>query len=94
MCTIYKKRQRRHFKKGVTQKNQENRIEDSINIILKAGKQMIKYVIYSADLRNLNLITIVRKKTIYTALPPRRAQELTTLLEVEMKSGAKNRRIV
>lgn len=43
-------------------KKKKNRKEDSIDSILKAGNQMVKWVIYSTDLTRLNLITIVRKK--------------------------------
>lgn len=82
------------FKKGITHKNQKNKNktkkkqknkkEHSIDGLLKAGNQMVKWVIYLADLTRLNLITIVRKKQ-FSLPPPKRTQELTAPLKVGMK---------
>ena len=85
------------FFKGITHKNQKNKKkknkkEDSIDGLLKAGNQMVKWVIYLADLTRLNLITIVRKKQF--SLPtPKKDSGIDSSFESGNEDKAKNRGI-
>lgn len=79
------------MKRHNPQEQKKNRKEDSIDSILKAGNQMVKWVIYSTDLTRLNLITIVRKKNNLHC--PQKGSGVDSSFESGNEDKAKNRGI-